>query len=165
MQQNAIYDIIISLIDDGDQVMNYHENFLYVPTHDCNSKYNIYLLYPTRPKSTMHNYSVHIDAFNKMTLKYHASWHLPIYFQFLPVNRLATQLIVPVERTGPAVNCSLPCGTHGQCFQYRNSPKYFCQCVKGYSGPLCNNTHECSCSTDSVCWGSSLCICPSDKFG
>jgi hypothetical protein len=164
-RQNTIYHIIISIIDDNRRTDGYYEEIICVPVRDCSTKFNVYLLYPTRPKNKIHNYSVHIDAFDKTTLNYHASWHLSIPFLFLPVNRLAVQLVIPVEKALPAVDCPLRCGAHGQCFQYINSSMYFCQCAEGYSGSSCNNTHQCSCPADSLCLSSSHCVCPMNKFG
>ncbi|CAF1285852.1 unnamed protein product, partial [Rotaria sordida] len=42
---------------------------------------------------------------------------------------------------------------------------YFCQCDEGYSGDQCNIKHNCSCSSDSYCLASSICVCPMNKFG
>ena len=164
-QRHAVYHILISLIHDRHRTIEYYEDIHYVSGRDCSTKYNVYLLYPIGSKRQNDNYSVHIDAFDKHTLDYHASWHLSIPFPFLPVNRLAAQFIVPTQKARPAVDCPLQCGAHGQCFQYTNLTMYFCQCVKGYSGAHCNHTHQCSCSADSVCVSSSLCVCPQAKFG
>ncbi|CAF4219199.1 unnamed protein product, partial [Adineta steineri] len=73
------------LIDDQETIYPYHEQITYVPKRDCQKKFNIYLLYPHRPKNLSSNYSVRIDIFNKDSLTYWASWHLLIPFQFLPV--------------------------------------------------------------------------------
>jgi hypothetical protein len=86
---NTVFQVIIMLIDEHGQITSNHEQITFVPIRDCNTKFNIYLLYPDRPKRVSANYSVRIDIFRKTTLDYHASWHLSIPFQFLPVNQLA----------------------------------------------------------------------------
>ncbi|CAF4244985.1 unnamed protein product, partial [Rotaria sordida] len=103
--------------------------------------------------------------FDKITLNYYGSWYLSIPFPFLSVNRLSTQLIVPYEKPEFSKNCSLECGIHGKCFYYINSPKSFCKCVQEYSGRFCHLKHECSCSPNSICLNSSICLCPLNKFG
>ncbi|CAF4740172.1 unnamed protein product, partial [Rotaria sp. Silwood2] len=105
---------------------------------DCETKYNIYLLYPNQPKNSSTNYSIHIDLFDKMTLNYLGSWHLSIPFQFLPVNRIAAQLFIPSSKI-ISKSCPLFCGKHGRCAEYMNKNfSYFCQCDEGYSGSQCN---------------------------
>jgi hypothetical protein len=162
-QTHFIYDIFIYLIDDKYEVIHYYEVINYIPSFDCQTKFNRYLLYPTKPKHE--NYSIHIDVYDKITLNYHASWYLVILFPFLPVNRLAKQIQIPFDRSQPSLNCSLECGIHGKCFDYINSRKSFCKCYEGYSGRFCNITNECSCSNDSICLNSSICLCPLNKFG
>ncbi|CAF4253835.1 unnamed protein product, partial [Rotaria sordida] len=129
------------LIDEQRQITSYHEQIPYVPKLDCGTKYNIYLLYPNQPKNSFTNYSIHIDIFDKISLKYLASWYLPIPFQFLPVNRIATQIFIQNE-TMISKLCTLYCGKHGHCVEYINRKfLYFCQCDEGYSGSQCNIKH------------------------
>jgi hypothetical protein len=161
----SVYQVFIYLIDDEHRIIHNYEEINYVPSIDCNTKYNRYLLYPTRPKSKSHNYSIHIDVYDKLTLDYYGSSYIFIPFPFLPVNRIATKIIIPVAKTRPSTNCSIECGIHGKCFHYVNSSKSFCHCEKGYSGRFCNLTHDCSCSSDSICLNSSICLCPLHKFG
>ncbi|CAF4059792.1 unnamed protein product, partial [Adineta steineri] len=141
-----------------------HEQITYVPKRDCNTKFNFYLLYPDQPKNSSSNYSIHIDIYNKTDLTYWGSWHLSIPFQFLPVNRIATQLFLSSNEQ-PTI-CPLSCGIHGKCIAYINkNSSYFCKCNQGYSGVYCQKEHNCSCSSDSLCITSSICICPINKFG
>ncbi|CAF5081608.1 unnamed protein product, partial [Rotaria sp. Silwood1] len=144
----------------------YHEQITYVPKRDCGTKYNIYLLYPNQPKNSSTNYSIHIDIFDKISLKYLASWYLSIPFQFLPVNRIATQIFIQNKKSMISKLCPLYCGEHGHCVEYINQKfLYFCQCNEGYSGVQCNIKQNCSCSSDSYCLTSSICVCPINKFG
>ncbi|CAF3844736.1 unnamed protein product [Rotaria sp. Silwood1] len=160
----VIYQLIIMLIDEQGTIAFTHEQIIYMPAHNCNTKFNIYLLYPHRPKHSSTNYSIRIDLFDKSILDYWTSWYLPIPFQFLPVNRISTQLIIPDVRENEL--CNLPCGEHGRCVRYTNMNKlFFCRCDQGYSGTFCNIIHQCQCSNDSLCLASSICVCPLNKFG
>ncbi|UJR20053.1 hypothetical protein I4U23_023187 [Adineta vaga] len=141
----VIFQIIIMLIDHYGSITPYYEQILYLPTRDCSSKYNLYLLYPDRPKSLTSNYSIRIDLYEKKMLTYWGSWHLSIPFHFLPVNRIATQLHIPQEYDYQQ-SCLLSCGLHGKC-------------------TFCNITYECSCAKDSICLSSSICVCPIHKLG
>ncbi|UJR19567.1 hypothetical protein I4U23_022697 [Adineta vaga] len=161
---SASFQIIIMLINEQDEIVGNHEEILFTPARDCQTKFHLYLLYPQRPKSISNNYSIRIDLFNKITLKHWTSWYLSIPFQFLPVNRISTQLFIPIEQT--IKECSLLCGLHGQCLQYTNNQsKYFCQCDQRYSGRFCNQSYQCQCSQESFCHSPNICICPLDRFG
>ncbi|CAF4563729.1 unnamed protein product, partial [Rotaria sp. Silwood2] len=160
----VIFQLIIMLIDEQGNIVPNHEHITYMPAHDCNRKFNIYLLYPHRPKYSSTDYSIRIDLFDKSTLDYWTSWYLPIPFQFLPVNRISTQLIIPEIRENK--QCILSCGEHGRCMKYTNmNNSVFCRCDQGYSGTFCNITHRCQCSKDSFCLAPSICVCPLNKFG
>ena len=88
--------IIISLIDDTDErIIHSYEQFTYLSIKHCQRKFNIYLLYSTRPKDQTKNYSIHIDIYEKITLNYRGSFIKPFNFSFLPVHRLAFQLNIP----------------------------------------------------------------------
>ncbi|CAF1060006.1 unnamed protein product [Adineta steineri] len=160
----SIFQILITIIDQQREISSYHEQITYVPKRDCNTKFNLYLLYPDQPKNSSSNYSIHIDIYNKTDLTYWGSWHLSIPFQFLPVNRIATQLFLSSNEQ-PTI-CPLSCGIHGKCIAYiNNNSSYFCKCNQGYSSICCEKEHNCSCSSDSLCITSSICICPINKFG
>ncbi|CAF4339923.1 unnamed protein product [Rotaria sp. Silwood2] len=160
----VIFQVIIMLMDEQKQIAVNHEQITYMPTRDCYTKFNIYLLYPSRPKSLSNNYSIRIDLYEKTKLDFWASWHVKIPFQFLPVNRIVTQLFIPeIRELNP---CLLSCGKHGKCRRYVNKKSlFFCQCDQGYSGAYCNITHKCNCATDSLCFDSSISICSLYKFG
>ncbi|CAF0732950.1 unnamed protein product [Adineta steineri] len=159
-----MFQVIIMLIDENGQIAPNHEQITYIPARDCDTKFNIYLIYPHRPKSLTINYSIRIDIYEKNKLSHWASWYVPIPFQFLPVNRIATQLFIPEIQE--MESCSLSCGKHGKCMRYINNDSlFFCQCSERYSGTYCNISHKCNCANDSFCLDSSICICPSHKFG
>ncbi|CAF3978611.1 unnamed protein product, partial [Rotaria sp. Silwood1] len=159
-----VFRVIIMLVDQFERIAPNHEQITFIPTRDCRTKFNIYLLYPDRPKNTALIYSIHIDIFELTTMIYWASWFLPITFPFLPVNRVVSQLFIPDR---PQVDsCSLSCEDHGRCVRYINQKsQYFCQCNPGYSGSTCHQTHMCHCSDDSICLSPTICVCPLNKFG
>ncbi|CAF4601790.1 unnamed protein product, partial [Rotaria sp. Silwood2] len=93
------------------------------------------------------------------------SWYVPIPFQFLPVNRIATRIFIQ-NKTMISKLCSLYCGEHGHCVEYINRKfLYFCQCDEGHSSVQCNIKHNCSCLFDSYCLTPSICVCSMNKFG
>ncbi|CAF2087466.1 unnamed protein product [Rotaria magnacalcarata] len=162
---HVIFQAIIMLIDEYGHVTPNYEQITYMHSRGCDTKFNIYLLYPNRPKNLTHKYSIRIDLFEKTTLNYWASWHFPIKFPFLPVNRIAAQLFIP--DTQQKASCSLSCGEHGKCEQYihQRHSVFFCRCNQGYSGANCEIFHECNCAKDSFCLAPFICVCPLYKFG
>ena len=166
---HGIYTVVVTLVDDH-QVIHSYERFTYISTVNCNMKYNLYFLYESRLKDERKNYTIRVDAYNKTDLSYHSSWILPIQFLFLPVNRLAAHLIIPVHRLGIINNCQHDCGDHGYCTRYVNNEEHYCQCDSSWSGVDCTNREDnCDCSLDSLCLGTvnnrSICLCPSNKVG
>jgi hypothetical protein len=166
------FAIIISLIDESDErIIHSNEQFTYLSTRDCQIKFNIYLLYSTRPKNQSKYYSIHIDIYEKMTLNYRGSLLMPIKFPFLPVHRLA--FIIDIPRNNDSIgSCSNDQCHHGKCIRYFNNPQNttFCQCDRGWTGRFCTIPYTCRCSSDSVCIGitsnnRSVCICPLHRFG
>ncbi|CAF1206324.1 unnamed protein product [Rotaria magnacalcarata] len=144
---HVIFQAIIMLIDEYGHVTPNYEQITYVHSRDCDTKFNIYLLYPNRPKNLTHN------------------WHFPIKLPFLPVNRIAAQLFI--LDTQQKASCSLSCGEHSKCEQYihQRHSVFFCRCNQGYSGANCEIFHECNCAKDSFCLASFICVCPLYKFG
>ncbi|UJR12680.1 hypothetical protein I4U23_016854 [Adineta vaga] len=141
---NIAFQLIIILIDEFEQILINHEQITFVPIRDCNTEFNIYLLYPHRSKHISKNYSIRIDIFNKINLIYYTSWYLTIPFKFLPVNRLSTELFIPEISTNQIKSCLLQCGNHGHCRNYANQELVdFCHCDQGYSGRFCNITEKC----------------------
>ncbi|CAF4510148.1 unnamed protein product, partial [Rotaria sp. Silwood2] len=135
---------------------------VWLRVRDCNTKFNLYLLFSTRPKNLSKNYNIRIDAFKKVLLAYHASWLFPIQFPFLPVHQMALQINIPIQSIN---KCSINCGIHGQCLKYENTETYFCHCDYGWSGHRCANQDVCNCSSDSLCLSTSIFLCPLNKFG
>ncbi|CAF3079854.1 unnamed protein product [Rotaria sp. Silwood2] len=164
--------LVVSLIDDSDErTVHSFEQLTYLSMRDCQRKFNVYLLYSTRPKNDSKVYSVHIDIYEKISLVYRESFLLSITFPFLPVNRLAVQLNISHSRN-TLESCSDYRCVHGQCTKYINTltTTTFCRCHQGWSGRFCTIPHSCTCSSDSQCIGvaasnRSICVCPIDRFG
>ena len=162
----TLFAIAISLRDDEQGLIESYDQITYLATHNCDRKFNVYLLYGTRPKNTSRNYSVHIDVYNKNIMQYRSSSLFPIVFAFLPVNRLAVQLRIPIMTSQMEANCpSSKCGIHGHCLKYENNNQSFCRCDQGWSGVSCDIPNSCNCSSDAVCIGPSMCLCPTGTFG
>jgi hypothetical protein len=169
-QWRTLFRFIIFLFDNkNEQIIQSYHRVDYLSIRDCGTKFHINLLYLSRPKSQHTSYSIRIDVFDVEMLEYRASWLYPIRFTFLPVYRLAIQLVVPSQRVKLVSRCSLKCGSHGNCTVYANIGSFFCRCDSGWSGPLCQSRFICDCATDSLCVGTwsnrSMCVCPMDKFG
>ena len=167
----TLFGLAVLLIDESDQrLVHDSQQFTYLPMRDCQMKFNLYLLYSTRPKNHSLNYSVQIDLYEKATLTYRSSWLHPLPFAFLPVQRVVVQLDIPHLNTEKDHLCSdLNC-IQGRCLRYSNVPQSFCQCHPGWSGRLCQISLTSLCSADAVCLGEdiyhrSICLCPKDKFG
>ncbi|CAF1113852.1 unnamed protein product [Adineta steineri] len=155
---------IITLID-NDGIIQSYDYIEYLSVRDCNIKFNIYLLYLNQTKNLSKNYAVQINAFNKLTLNYRATWIFPIQFLFLPVYRLAILLTVPFNDIQPNEKCSLPC-LHGKCYHYINNKNLtFCRCKPGWSVIECNIKYTCTCALNSLCFAHNICVCPIDQYG
>ena len=157
---------MITLVDSGGLVHS-HDQFSYLAMRDCNGKFNIYLLYATRPKNTSNTYAIRVDAYEKNSLLHRATWVFPTRFDFLPVHRMAFRLNIP-SMPAPST-CTLNCN-HGHCLQTQNNMSaQVCQCDDGWWGERCEKEVRCSCSSGSRCLGlannRSMCLCPMGRFG
>ncbi|CAF3119902.1 unnamed protein product [Rotaria sp. Silwood2] len=161
---STLFTFSIILIDDEMNVES-HDFIEYLSARDCDTKFNIYLLYSTRPKNATKAYSVRVDAFSTPALSYRASWIFPLRFSFLSVHRLSVLLRVPISDTESLEKCTPSC-IHGKCFNYvNNQNSTFCQCEREWSGAQCDRKYTCDCSTSSLCINNSICVCPPDRFG
>jgi hypothetical protein len=168
----TLFTIVISLIDNSDErIIHSYEQIIYSSVRHCKIKFNIYLLYSTRPKNSTKQYALHIDFYEKVSLSYRGSVLLPLTFPFLPVQRLAFLVDVP-RSDNKTQRCFNDQCIHGKCVKYSNNPNNFtfCQCDSGWSGRYCTIQHLCTCAFDSVCRGvsannQSVCVCPTNKFG
>ncbi len=78
--------------DDERQEIDAYDQFVYIAKQSCSMKLNRYVLFSTRPKNISKNYSVRIDTFETNAITFVESWHFPITFLFLTVNRLSISL-------------------------------------------------------------------------
>jgi hypothetical protein len=171
---STTYILLVMLLtnDKDQQEIHSYEQITHSSQYDCPIKYNIYLLYASRPKEISNNYTVRIDVFTRTrsSVDYHASWKLPISFVFLPVNRMATQLQIPREKSEAIDNCPLDCDKGHKCMRYVKTKELFCLCQPVWWGARCQISINCTdCSNDSLCIGStnhrSICICPLNRYG
>ncbi|CAF3636743.1 unnamed protein product [Rotaria sordida] len=138
---NTIYILLVMLInnDKDKQEIHSYEEIIHKSQYDCPIKYNIYLLYSSRPKVISNNYSIRIDVFTprKNSIDYHASWNLPIPFIFLPVNRLATQINVPIKK-----NICKNGGTYIPINDDNSNNNFQCICTEYFTGPTCEQSRR-----------------------
>ena len=170
--RRTLFAIVVSLIDNStERIIHSHQHLTYLYIRDCQKKFNLYLLYATRPKNHTKQYSLHIDIYEKISLTYRGSLLIPLKFPFLPVHRIAAQLVIPRARNKIETCSNQPC-EHGRCDLYSDDPHgaTFCRYNHGWSGRYCTIPHTCTCSDGSLCIGvsannRSLCVCHLNKFG
>ncbi|CAF1435934.1 unnamed protein product [Adineta steineri] len=130
-----------------------------------------------------HPYSVHFDIFSLTNDRIDelGSFIYPIYFDFLPVFRLATILRFPPWFRNSTLDPCYPdpCNENSSCVPILNQNNSFrCSCKSGYSGNNCQNHYsECEsyCAPTALCRPGyrgeingpilPLCICPLGSFG
>ncbi|CAF4059386.1 unnamed protein product [Adineta steineri] len=166
------FTIIVSLVDDShERIIHSYEQITYLPIQNCQTKFDIYLVYSTRPKNESKQYSIHIDVYEKFSLKYRGSLLVSIPFLFLPVQRIAVLLNIP-HTSFDFKSCSMDKCINGECIRYFDDPNEttFCKCHSGYTGRYCTIKHNCTCSSDSLCIGilsnnRSICVCSINTWG
>ncbi|CAF1408465.1 unnamed protein product [Adineta steineri] len=156
-----VIGIIIRLVDHTGFVHSY-EQLTYKSIISCNWKYNMRLLYQNRPKDIMKNYTIYIDAYDKVKLTYHTSWIFLVQFLFMPVNRMSIQLIIPTQQ-----DCHLLCSDK-YLKSLTNDNMQSCRC-SNWVNSFSMIQHKCDCSSDSMCIGfkgnRSICLCSLNKTG
>ena len=162
---HSVLIVIVTLRDQEQNQIESFDKFNYLPLVDCRKKFNIYLLYNSRPKNLSRKYFVRIDIYKQSSFEHQSSWQFPILFSFLPVYRISARLEKPLVEDNTVDCLDLLCGEHGHCRKYVNTNASFCLCDRGWSGFLCNTEHTCRCSNDSLCLASNLCLCSIGKFG
>ena len=167
--RQILFALIVSLIDDSDErTIHSYQQLTYLYFQHCQQKFNIYLLYSTRPKLPTKNYSIHIDIYEKITFTYRGSLLIPIHYPFLPIHRIAVQLNLPRVSDTLKICTDQKC-IHGRCLKYSNDPEStsFCHCDREWSGKDCNIPHTCTCSLRFVvhwcCSKQSIYLCLSSQ--
>ncbi|CAF0894864.1 unnamed protein product [Rotaria sp. Silwood1] len=130
----VIFQVIIMLIDEHGRITLNHEQITYMPTHDCSTKFNVYLLYPDRPKSLSNNYSIRIDLYEKTKLNYWARY------------------------SGTYCNITHKCNCANDSFCL-DSP--ICICSLHKFGRYCHLTHSICQSSNNPCQHNEVCV-PTD---
>lgn len=139
-----IISVIITLADQTGFIHSY-EQVTYIPAIDCTTKYNLHLLYQTRPKDITKNYTIHIDVYDRWTLSYMTSWTLAVPFLFLPVNRISAQLRIPDR-----ADCQLLCSqAHAEPLKEVDLDR--CRCYGNRSATISTMWNQCDCASDSIC--------------
>ncbi|CAF3803595.1 unnamed protein product [Rotaria sp. Silwood1] len=156
-----VIGVIVGLVDNTGLIHS-HEQFTYIPGPDCNTKFDIYLLYRDRPKDMTKNYTIHIEAYDKINLRFLTTWKLPVKFNFMPVNRESALLVIPSLH-----KCHTLCNSK-YLKQQNGSHTKSCQCQSNHSRMISNSQDQCDCSPDSICVGivnkRSICLCPLTKI-
>jgi len=173
--RRALFSFVIQLIDNSTQrTVHSTKQLNYIYVKHCQTKFNFYLTYSTRPKPMNRSYFIQIDIYEKLTFGYRGSLYVPLHFSFLPVHRVAYLLNIPRDNSSLTITCpaNYSCTNHGQCMKYaeNTSDTIFCHCRQGWTGKDCSIPYNCSCSSDSLCAGieangRSICICPRNKWG
>jgi hypothetical protein len=93
----SIYKIVIMLVRNTiPATIISHEQIVYTPLRHCLPTYIVQLLYPINESLILSiNHTVHIHVFLAQTLIHRISWQFLVPFEFLPVNRIVKELIVP----------------------------------------------------------------------
>ncbi|CAF1300327.1 unnamed protein product [Rotaria sordida] len=169
--RRTLFVLIILLIDDTyERIIHSYQQLTYIYIRDCQTKFNIYLLYSTRSKNLTKNDFIHIDIYEKISFTYRKSFLIPLEYPLLPVHRIAVQLNIPCTNDRQENCLNQPC-IHGQCIRYSNNSNNdsFCQCYREWTGKYCTISYRCTCSSDSLCIdissnNRSICICPLHKW-
>jgi hypothetical protein len=130
-----------------------------------------------------HPYSVRIEMYEKKNSgepSLIAVWRYPVYFDYLPVFRLAKILRLTKPNIEPNPCSSSPCNQNQDCQPFINDrSKYICLCKSNFTGENCSiEDQQCAngyCSDGAICkpnyrgllTGNELpyCICPFENFG
>ncbi|UJR19665.1 hypothetical protein I4U23_022800, partial [Adineta vaga] len=139
--RRTLFTILISLIDidDEQRIVYSYQQHTYLYLYHCSIKYNINLLYPTRPKHPEKNYSIQIDFLHLLRrIKYYqkpCQDYFCLCYNFTYQRRLAN------------------------CFQFNSSLQHNC-----YGLSVCENDAQCIQDT-SKCPKVSMCVCPKCYHG
>ncbi|CAF1342498.1 unnamed protein product [Adineta ricciae] len=161
-----------------------HEEFIYTPQQHCSPRYMLELLYPIDDLPLVFfNHTIHIHAFIANTLRHVAFWNFPIFFEFLPVRRLAKELVVmnistTLSTTITYSNCT-SCSSDSLCLGYgRDLQRDICVCPLDRTGRRClivfNPCAKTNCSGHGRCVPLDvrydvrkqfMCLCDEEWFG
>lgn len=165
---NSAFGFLVLLVD-NDSSSHAHEQLDYLAARDCQSRFDVNLLYKTRPKNVSKVYTVQIYAFDRNGLftkpRYVPKWKFPIRQPPPPVYRLSVSLVLPVEQYSTSKTCSTHRCVHGHCQRDVHTGDEFCHCAEGWRGLACEKPLECQCASDSLCIETSICLFSLGKVG
>ncbi|CAF1426236.1 unnamed protein product [Didymodactylos carnosus] len=170
--RSSVFRFIIYLFNDRKNSIIIEEQIVCSSYYQSSYRHVIYLLYPRSKLIYKTNYFVQISSYliSYSNVKFISSWYYNVLFSFLPVNRLAINLILD-NKLIKHKYCSKQQNKciHGICIVYSNSQTHsYCLCNENWTGSLCNIRLNCSkfnCSEGSKCNNNGKCICQSGKFG
>ena len=168
--RQTLFTLVIQLIDNAtERIIHSSKQITFIYIKHCQTKFNFYLIYATRPKQPDRIYSIHIDIYEKENLAYQESLLIPLEFSFLPVHRISYFLTIPRHQQSTYITCSC---INGQCLKYAENTNAlpFCKCHAGWTGKNCSIRYNCTCASSLSCVGieangRSICICPLDRWG
>ena len=177
--------LVILLVRHGetDRIIS-HEQTVYTPQRFCLPRFAIPLYYPINESLlSPTNHSVHIYAFSALALEFRAMWKFPLSFEFLPVNRIAKQLLIPDSNSMQKTSFKpLDCRTCSNVSLYlgydTDLQQEICVCPLDRTGRRClipfNPCNEMSCSRHGKCLPVEarhyltyqfICLCNIEWFG
>ena len=163
-----IFRLVVMLMNENRGTIVSHEQIAFAPQVECQPTHVIYLLYPKRPRNRSENYAVRIDVFSihifQNDIQFRISYFQRIPFNFLPVYRVAMDLIIPLKTSTRLSSCSLLC-QHGYCHQYHHSDVHYCRCDSGWTGKLCSEKYESRCAPGAIDVNQNICVCPPGRIG
>ena len=177
--------LVLLLVRHGkvDRIIS-HEQSVYTPQHFCLPLHTIVLYYPINESLLPPaNHSVLIYAFAATTLKFLTVWTFPVQFEFLPVNRIAKQLVIPAsdsvqKASFKSLECH-SCSNVSLCLGYDTDLRQeMCVCPMDRMGSRClipfNPCNNMSCNGHGKCLpvearrvpdARFICMCYNEWFG
>ena len=157
------FAIVISLVDDQ-QLIHSYEQITYLSMSHCQTKFNVQLLYTTRPKNVTKQYRIRLDIYEKLSLNSRGHVFLPVNFPFLPVQRLAFIVDIPRvnARTSKPVHYPCNCASDSVCIGISSNNRSICVCPVHKFGLRCL-LQSSICENHSTCLNDGQCI-PNDGY-
>ena len=183
MNFSTVFRLMVSLLNENQVIQSYDETVFTYDQYNAGSVYLIDLILERMTNLSLYQRTkskyVRVDSYiiKNTSVQYISSWLFDISFPFLPVNRLATVLLL-VNESFTAMYCRKRCGLHGKCMHYINwKEKEYCWCDQGWFGEHCQSRsssdlcQSTSCSPHSYCIiineekKQTKCLCPLGKSG
>ena len=169
--RRTLFSIIIQLIDNTttQRMIHSSKQLTYIYVKHCQTRFNFYLTYSSRPKQSNRTYSIHIDIYEKETFTYRGNLFIPLDFSFLPVHRIAYILTIPRNNqpfpiNSISLNCLCVLGS--LCIGIEANNRSICICPVNRWGPRCFLSNTICQSNDgrSVCLNDGRCVLTDDSM-